>query len=93
MLICLAWSRYPQRALAYEPLGPQELPVVVGDDGVAERQGVGGDQAIVAADGSVGLFEPGADARTNGVGWRHEGKDRGLRCYGDLALYRQSAGH
>ena len=66
-------SREP--VLAGKAVDAAELPLVVGDDGIAEHYGLSGDEQIVAADRLTGLFEAGAKQAVGGVGWRLEGQN------------------
>ena len=52
-----------------------ELALVVGDEGTAERNSVGGDQQIVGAHGSALAFKGGTNLSVDFVGRRREGQD------------------
>jgi hypothetical protein len=51
----------PQPVLASKAINVGEFPFVVGDDCVAERDGMRRDEQIISADGSTSLFQPRAE--------------------------------
>jgi hypothetical protein len=51
-----------------KPIGPSELPLVIGDDRVAECDRLSRDQHIATADRCAGPFEPGADRAVGDIG-------------------------
>src|ERR1700730_6612561 len=63
----------PQPILAKKAVDPRKLPLVVGDDGITERDRLSGDKQIVAADWPSDLFDPGADQGISGIGGRLAG--------------------
>jgi len=50
-----------QPILASKAVDARELSFIVGDDGAAECDGLGGNEQIVPADRPAGLFKAGAD--------------------------------
>jgi antitoxin component YwqK of YwqJK toxin-antitoxin module len=65
-------SGLTQPILLGEALDSGELPLVVGDERIAECDDLSGDEQIVAADRRSCLFEASAERAIDGVGWRLE---------------------
>ena len=63
-----------QPVLAGKFVNPGELAFVVGDERIAEGNGLSGDEQVVAADRLAGPFETGAEQATGLIGGCVEGK-------------------
>ena len=63
-----------QPVLAREIMDAGELALVVGDEGMTQSHGLGGDEQVIAANGFARPFETGTELAIDGVGWGLEGQ-------------------
>ena len=67
------YSRLPQPILSWKSLDPREFLFIIGDDRIAQRECLGRNQQIVAADWFARLLKPCAKHSVSGICWSFEG--------------------
>jgi len=65
----------PQPILTRKAVDPREGSFIVGDDGIAERNGLRGNEQVVAADRSALSFKAGANEAASHIGRRLDGEN------------------